>query len=97
MTELPIIELRIRDLGQQIQGAVMLRHEEIATAIEAGVDRASKTIAQSIVDQACEEAKKRFQSAVSNYFSYGPGAKAIEGAVQQALEPFLTALTEPKR
>lgn len=97
MGELPIIELRIRDLGHQIQGAVMLHHEEIQAAVKEGVDRAADTIASSIVTQACEDAKKKFSQAVSNYFSYGPGAKVIEAAVQQALEPFLMALTNPPK
>jgi hypothetical protein len=92
---IPIIELRIRNMSEEIHSAVMVRQEEIDAHILAGVNEALSGIGAKIAQQAAEEAVEQIRRQVENYFTWGPGAKAIQAAVTKALEPIAQAL-QPK-
>lgn len=89
---IPIVELRIRDLGSEIAAAVVLRREEIRQAITRGVENVVDGAANAIVEQATAEATKQIGKAVEDYFRWGLGRAAIETAVKTALAPITEAL-----
>ena len=85
--ELPIIELKIRDLGRQVAAHIAVQENEIKDLINKGVENALSNIKDKIISQAMEEATQRISSEIEHYFTYGYGAKAISTAVEQISKP----------
>jgi hypothetical protein len=92
MTQMPMIEVRVKHFGEEIHAAVALHNEEIEQYIRDGVDQAMATIGRTIIEQAAAEATKSIHAEITNYFTWGDGGKAMRAAVQQALEPIAALL-----
>jgi len=92
MKEMPIIELRVREFGEQLHAMVMVHHEEIEQFIKAGVDKAIENIGQQIIQEALDAATIQIRTEVKNYLTYGPGGQAIREAMTHALEPLVEML-----
>ena len=90
--EIPIIELRIRGLGQQVTAAIAVHEHEISGLISKGVDAALSNIADKIIAQAADEAGKQLGKSITEYFSYGEGHTAIKLAVGQICKPIADAI-----
>lgn len=90
----PIIELRIKGMEQEINQAIMLRHDEISEQVKEGVERALANAPSAIVDVAVKEASNTINREVENYFRYGPGYKAIQAVIEVALKPLTEALSK---
>lgn len=91
MQQIPSIEVRIRDFGQDLHGRLVLHEAEVAQYLEQGVERALQGIGTKIIEEACTIATQKIHEDVKYYLLYGEGGKALRAAVHHALEP-LTAL-----
>lgn len=92
MNKMPVVEMQIRDLGQQIAGVVMAHHQEVQDCINAGIEKAAKGIENTIVDLAAKLAAEQFEKEVKNYFEWGDGHEVIRESVQVALKSFTKSL-----
>ena len=94
MPQMPTVELRIRDLGEQVNAILTLHHTEIQGYAQAGVERALAHRGEAIIDEAARLAATQIvEEDVKHYLLYGAGEQAIRAAVSHALEP-LTALLQ---
>ena len=94
MNSIPVIELRIRSMEDQVIHAIALRQDEIEEQIKEGVERALAHAPDVIVNAAMEEATKSIKTQVESYFRYGEGYKAIKTAVENSLAPLVAALSK---
>lgn len=97
MNQLPIIELKIKDLGSEVAAAIMLHREEISRQIEQGISHAIDTAPDKIMEIAKGEMYRVIESEISSYFRYGKGAEAIRQALAVGLEPLRKALAGEER
>lgn len=88
-TQAPIVDIKVRLVAQDIAAAIMLHEQEISNHVEAGVAEATKNIGLLISEKARSCATDAINAAVSNYFQWGDGHKAINLAVQKALSDIL--------
>lgn len=91
MQQIPIIELRVRDLGAELHGMIAMHHHEIEMYLKAGVEKALASIGEQIIEEAAAIATQEVHATVKNYLTYGAGGQAIRAAIEHALEP-LTAM-----
>src|SRR5262245_40119003 len=92
MKDMPIVEMRIREVGQQWNAMIALHHQEIEAYINQGIDEAMRTIGQHIIHQVSEEASKAVLREVEHYFTWGAGHDSIVEAIQQAMAPIIARL-----
>ena len=93
MPQMPTVELRIRDFGEQVNAILTLHRTEIQGYAQAGVERALAHLGEAIIDEAARLATQKVEEDVKHYLLYGAGEQAIRAAVSHALEP-LTALLQ---
>jgi hypothetical protein len=93
MTQIPVVELMIRSMGEEIRSAVMLRHADIERLVEQGVERAIANIGEAIIEEAAKIAAQKVHEEVKHYLTWGVGGEAIRAAVHYALAP-LTAMLQ---
>lgn len=94
--QMPVVEMRVRDMGEQLVSMVALHKGEIEESIKQGIERAASGISDAIVEQACNAAQECFHKEVESYFSWGPGRDAIKAAVAHALSPMAAAMRGKK-
>lgn len=92
MQQMPRIELRIQEFGEQLHAMIAVHHREIEQYLQQGVEQTVSSIGPALIEQAAKEAADAITQELHTYFSYGPGAKAIRAAMQRALAPLTEAL-----
>ena len=87
MQQIPTLELRVRDFGEQVRSIITLHQQEIQQYLEQGVERAVAGIGNKLIDEAITLATQKIHEEVKHYLLYGAGGKDIRVAVHHALAP----------
>ena len=95
--EMPIIELKIREMGNLVAAAIVERREEVSGYIQKGIDQALTGIEETLVNMACQEARKQIEKMIENYFSYGEGRRMVEMIANEVCKPIAEGLKERTR
>jgi hypothetical protein len=90
--QIPTIEIRVKQFGEQLAGMIALRHEEIEQYVDEGVKRAMAGLGEQLITDVAQLATAQVVAEIKQYFTWGPGREAIREAVAQALEPVAARL-----
>lgn len=92
-----LINCELEDMGQRIKSRIMLHGDQIAGAMEEGVERAIQEtdFVELFAKKAKEEIQKRINDEVNMFFSTynkGPGGMMIRRVVVESLEHLVGAM-----
>lgn len=88
MFESPLIELRVREMGQQFAGMIDTYHAEVEEEMRAGIKKAISELDFElyVVEQTRREVKAAVDRAIKNYFTNGEGGRMIDQTVNRILK-----------